>query len=132
VLIDDRIKIQFFEPLVNGSLLVPCWVPRSLRSGVECNAKLRVQLFCQDESITPWKAKTGQEHKPITLLLDDRAEEDPLKEKIELRIEDEEEKAKWTGKVKGKSLTVAIYRVNKFNGIARIEGRVVAAGSPGK
>jgi hypothetical protein len=94
--------------------------------------KLRVQLFCQDESVTPWKAKTGQEHKPITLLLDDRAEEDPLKEKIELRIEDEEEKAKWTGKVKGKSLTVAIYRVNKFNGIARVEGRVVAAGVPGK
>ena len=90
---------------------------------------MRVQLFCQDETITPWKAKTGQEHKPITLLLDDRADEDPLKEKIELRIEDEEEKAKWTGKVKGKVLTVAIYRINKFNGIGRVEGRVIAAGA---
>jgi hypothetical protein len=109
---------------------VPRRVPRSLWSGVYFNAKLRVQLFCQDESITPWKAKTGQEHRPITLLLDDRADEDPLKEKIELRIEDEEEKAKWTGKVKGKVLTVAIYRINKFNGIGRVEGRVIAA-APG-
>lgn len=93
---------------------------------------MRVQLFCQDESVTPWKAKTGQEHKPITLLLDDRAEEDPLKEKIELRIEDDDEKAKWTGKVKGKSLTIAVYRINKFNGIGRIEGRVVAVNAVGK
>ena len=88
---------------------------------------MRVQLFCQDESVTPWKSKTGQEHNPICLLLDDRAEEDPLKEKIELRIEDDAEKAKWTGKVKGRILTVAIYRMGKFNGIARIEGRVVAS-----
>jgi len=87
----------------------------------------RVQLFCQDESVTSWKAKTGQEHKPLTLLLDDRADEDPLKEKVELRIEDDEEKLKWTGKVKGRVLTVAIYRMNKFNGIARVEGRVIAA-----
>lgn len=77
--------------------------------------------------MTPWKSKTGQDHKPLTLLLDDRADEDSLKEKVELRIEDEEEKIKWTGKCKGRVLTVAIFRFNKFNGIARIDGRVIAA-----
>lgn len=113
-------------PRCNGLLLLLFRAARFPWFCLLLRFKLRVQLFCQDESITPWKAKTGQEHKPITLLLDDRADEDPLKEKIELRIEDEEEKAKWTGKVKGRVLTIAIYRFNKFNGIARIEGRVIA------
>jgi hypothetical protein len=88
---------------------------------------LRVELFCKDETVTPWKSKLGQEHKPLTLLLDDQAKEDPLKELIELRLEDEEEKAKWTGKAKGRVLLVAIYRINKFNGIARVDGRVIEA-----
>jgi hypothetical protein len=83
-------------------------------------------LFCKDECITPWKSKLGQEHKPITLLLDDPSTEDPLKELLELRIEDDSEKEKWSGKCKGKRLLVAIYRVGKFNGIARIDGRVVS------
>lgn len=89
-------------------------------------------MFCQDESVTPWKSKTGEAHTPLTLLLDDRSEEDPLKEKIELRIEDPEEKGKWTGKCKGRVVTVAIYRVNKFNGIARVDGRVVSVLDPVK
>lgn len=76
--------------------------------------------------MSPWKSKLGQEHKPITLTLDDRAEEDPLKELLELRIEEEEEKTKWGGKCKGRTLQVAIYRVGKFNGIARIEGKVIS------
>ena len=86
---------------------------------------MRLELFCKDETITPWKSKLGQEHKPLTLLLDDTAKEDPLKELVELRIEDDEEKAKWTGKAKGRVLVVAVYRVNKFNGIARFDGRVI-------
>jgi hypothetical protein len=86
---------------------------------------MRLELFCKDESITPWKSKLGQEHKPLTLLLDDTAKEDPLKELVELRLEDDEEKAKWTGKAKGRVLVVAVYRINKFNGIARIDGRVI-------
>lgn len=93
---------------------------------------MRCNLFCKDEGISPWKAKTGQEHKPLTLLLDDQSAEDPLKELLELRIEDEEEKAKWAGKVKGRMLTVAIHRVGKFNGIARVDGRVVAMVEPGR
>ena len=87
--------------------------------------RLRVELFCKDESVTPWKSKLGQEHKPLTLLLDDTAKDDPLKELIELRIEDEDEKAKWGGKVKGRVLIVAVHRIGKFNGIARIDGRVI-------
>ena len=87
---------------------------------------MRVELFCKDEGITPWKSKLGQEHKPITLLLDDPSVEDPLKELLELRIEDDSEKEKWSGKCKGKRLLVAIHRVGKFNGIARIDGRVVS------
>jgi hypothetical protein len=57
--------------------------------------------------------------------LDDPSTEDPLKELIELRIEDEAEQAKVAGKVKGKRLLVAIHRIGKFNGIARIDGRVI-------
>jgi hypothetical protein len=117
---------------VNGLLLLPFRVarfPLFCRLG---KSQLRVQLFCQDETVTPWKSKLGQDHTPLTLLLDDRSEEDPLKEKIELRLEDAEEKAKWTGKAKGRLLTVAIYRINKFNGIARIDGRVVSVLEPGK
>ena len=49
-----------------------------------------------------------------------------MKELLELRIEDDSEKEKWSGKCKGKRLLVAIYRVGKFNGIARIDGRVVS------
>lgn len=67
----------------------------------------------------------------MTLLLDDRVEEDALKEKVELRIEDDEEKVKWTGKCRGRTLTIAIYRFNKFGGIARIDGRVISAAGPG-
>jgi hypothetical protein len=87
---------------------------------------LRVELFCKDEGVTPWKSKLGQEHKPLTLLLDDPSTEDPLKELVELRIEDEAEQAKVAGKVKGKRLLVAIHRIGKFNGIARIDGRVIS------
>jgi hypothetical protein len=87
---------------------------------------MRVHLFCKDEAIAPWKSKAGQEHKPIELTLDDRADEDPLKELWSLRIEDDEDKTKWAGKCKGKLLVVAVHRVGKFNGIARIEGKVVS------
>jgi hypothetical protein len=87
---------------------------------------LRAEFFCKDEGITPWKSKLGQEHKPLTLLLDDPSTEDPLKELLELRIEDEAEIAKVAGKVKGRRLLVAIHRIAKFNGIARIDGRVIS------
>jgi hypothetical protein len=87
---------------------------------------MRVRLFCKDEGVAPWKSKQGQEHKPIALTLDDRAEDDPLKELLELRIEDEDEKTKWGGKCKGRTLVVAIYRVGKFNGISRIEGKIIS------
>jgi hypothetical protein len=91
---------------------------------------MRVKLYCKDEAVAPWKSKLGQEHKPIALTLDDRAEEDPLKELLEMRIEDEAEKEKWAGKCKGRTLLVAVYRVGKFNGISRIEGRVISSDEP--
>jgi hypothetical protein len=43
---------------------------------------------------------------------------------VELRIEDEVEKAKVSGKCKDKVVIVEIHRMGKFNGIARIEGCV--------
>jgi hypothetical protein len=87
---------------------------------------MRVRLFCKDEAVAPWKSKAGQEHKPIELTLDDRADEDPLKELWSLRLEDDEDKNKFGGKCKGRTVVVAIYRVGKFNGIARIEGKVIS------
>jgi hypothetical protein len=91
---------------------------------------MRVRLYCKDETIAPWKSKLGQEHKPIALTLDDRADEDPLKELWELRVEEEEEKFKWGGKCKGRNVVVAIYRAAKFNGITRIEGKVISVEEP--
>jgi hypothetical protein len=93
---------------------------------------MRVHLFCKDEAVAPWKSKAGQEHKPIELTLDDRADEDPLKELWSLRLEDEDDKLKFGGKCKGHSLVVAIHRVGKFNGIARIEGKVISVAAAGK
>jgi len=87
---------------------------------------MRVELYCKDEGVTPWKSKLGQEHKPLTLLLDDPSVDDPLKELIELRIEDDAEKEKVMGKCKGHRVMVGIHRIGKFNGIARIDGRVVS------
>jgi hypothetical protein len=87
---------------------------------------MQVKLFCKDEGVSPWKSRMGQEHKPLTLTLDDRSDENPLKELVEMRIEEEEEKSKWTGKCKGKSLCIGVHRIGKFNGIARIEGVVVS------
>ena len=55
-----------------------------------------------------------------------------MKELIELRIEDDAEKEKVAGKVKGKRLLVAIHRIGKFNGIARIDGRVISILEPKK
>jgi|GEM_PF-2837449 hypothetical protein len=85
---------------------------------------MRVPLFCEDESLTPWKSAKGEQHSPLTLLFRDAATEGKLRELVELRIEDEVEKAKWAGKVKDKVCVVEIHRMNKFNGIARIEGCV--------
>lgn len=91
---------------------------------------MRVRLFCKDETVAPWKSKMGQEHKPIALTFDDRSEDDPLKELWEMRIEEEEEKVKWGGKCKGRVVVVAIYRAAKFNGITRIEGKVISVDEP--
>jgi len=85
---------------------------------------MRVPLFCEDESLTPWKSAKGEQHNPLTLLFRDAATEGKLRELVELRIEDEVEKAKVAGKCKDKVVIVEIHRMNKFNGIARIEGCV--------
>jgi putative heme degradation protein len=85
---------------------------------------MRVPLFCEDESLTPWKSAKGEQHNPLTLLFRDAATEGKLRELVELRIEDEVEKAKVAGKCKDKVVIVEIHRMGKFNGIARIEGCV--------
>jgi putative heme degradation protein len=85
---------------------------------------MRVPLFCEDESLTPWKSAKGEQHNPLTLLFRDAATEGKLRELVELRIEDEVEKAKVSGKCKDKVVIVEIHRMGKFNGIARIEGCV--------
>jgi putative SOS response-associated peptidase YedK len=86
---------------------------------------MRVPLLCEDESLTPWKSAKGEQHNPLTLLFRDAATEGKLRELVELRIEDEAEKAKWSGKCKDKVCLVEIHRFAKFNGIARIDGLVV-------
>jgi hypothetical protein len=94
---------------------------------------MKTEFYVKDEKVSPWKSKLGVEFKPIVLLLDDRSTEEPLQELVELRIQDEEEKVKWGGKCKGRLITVAVHRLGKFNGIARIEGRVLGlVGQPGK
>ena len=83
-------------------------------------------MFCKNEMITPWKARTGVEHLPLTLILDDRATVNPMAELVEMRIEDAAEKEKWGGKCKNHMITVAVNRLGKFNGIARFEGSVIS------
>jgi hypothetical protein len=85
---------------------------------------MRVPLYCEDESLTPWKSAKGEQHNPLTLLFRDAATEGKLRELVELRIEDEVEKAKVAGKCKDKVVIVEIHRFGKFNGIARLEGCV--------
>lgn len=81
--------------------------------------------MCEDESLTPWKSAKGEQHNPLTFLFRDA---DPvggkLRELVELRIEDEFEKAKWSGKCKDKMCLVEWHRIGKFNGIARIDGLI--------
>jgi hypothetical protein len=85
---------------------------------------MRVPLLCEEESLTPWKSAKGEQHNPLTLLFRDAATEGKLRELVELRIEDESEKAKWSGKCKDRVCIVEIHRFGKFNGIARIDGLV--------
>jgi len=86
-------------------------------------------MFCKDEKITPWKTRMNVEHRPLTLVLDDRSAVNPMAELVELRIEDEDEQAKWTGKCKNHLITIGVTRLGKFNGIARIDGVVVSVDS---
>lgn len=92
---------------------------------------MRAPFHCDDESLTPWKSSKGEQHNPLTLLLRDAAPEGQLREFVELRIDDEVEKAKVAGKCKGKVLTIEIHRFAKFNGIARIDGCVHEIKAPG-
>jgi hypothetical protein len=91
---------------------------------------MRVPLFCEDESLTPWKSSKGEQHSPITFLFRDSVEEGKLREMVELRVEDEVEKAKWSGKCKGKLCIVEIHRFGKFNGIARLDGLIYEVKGP--
>ena len=87
---------------------------------------MNIQMFCKDEKITPWKTRMNVEHRPLTLILDDRSQVNPMAELVELRIEDQAEQDKWAGKCKNHTITIGVLRLGKFNGIARIDGTVLS------
>jgi hypothetical protein len=86
---------------------------------------MRVPLFCENEALTPWKSAKGESHNPITFLFRDAAIEGKLQEMVEVRVEDEVEKSKWSGKCKDRVCLVEWHRIFKMNGIARVDGLIL-------
>ena len=84
---------------------------------------MRLKMLCIEEEVTSYSVK-GVTYNPLALTLQD-VSPDPMKELVEFRIRDPEEKAKWAGKGKGHLLELIVRRVTKANGVAGFEGTLV-------
>ena len=69
--------------------------------------------------MSPYTSK-GVTYSPLCLTVQDRSV-NPMKELVEVRIREESEKLKLSGRVKGHQVSFDLRRVNKLGGVAIFE-----------
>jgi hypothetical protein len=91
---------------------------------------MRLTMSCIEEQVTPYTSK-GTTYAPLSLTLQDTSP-NPMKELVEVRIKEESDKLKYSGKVKGHTVSFNLRRVNKMGGIAifDIDDLVVESAKP--